>query len=150
MMVRGQTFMSTTGTGLPLCQLVDRLGIAVLLVLAVGAMLIWALVLMWVGIDRALHGDYLVRTYDPETGQYTAVPLRVYIDFVAIPLAAIAAARLRWGAEWIAASRASRVGPLLPLLWAAVLAGVLSYWAWWGNNPHHFLEIICQSATHMI
>ena len=122
-------------------RLVDRLGTAVLLVVAVGAMLIWALVLSWLGIDRALHGDDLVRTYDPETGQHTAVPLRVYMDFVAIPLAAIAAARLRWGAEWIAASRASRVGPLLPLLGAAVLVGVLSYWAWWGEHPHHLFGI---------
>ena len=128
-------------TGIPFGKLVDRLGTAVLLVVAVGPMLIWAFVLLLVGIEKSLHGDYLVRTYDTETGQHTAVPLRVYIDLVAIPLAAIAAAWLRWGAEWIAAFRASRVGPLLPLLWAAVLVGVIWYWAWWGEHPHHLFGI---------
>lgn len=142
MMVRGQTFMNSPETRSYLGQLVDRLGTAVLLVVAVGAMLVEAYFgLLWAGIDESLHKYHLVRTYDPDTGRYFLVPLRVHIDLVAIPLAAIAAAWLRWGADWIAASRASRVGPLLPLLWAAVLAGVLSYWSWRGGHPHHLFGI---------
>ncbi len=142
MMMRGQTFMNSLETRSYFGQLVDRLGIAVLLVVAVGAMLIWAYYwLLWAGIEESLHKYFLVYTYDAETGQDSTVPLRVHIDLVAIPLAAIAAAWLRWGAGWIAASRASRVGPLLPLLGAVVLSGVFWYWAWWVYNPHHLFGI---------
>ena len=91
----------------------------------------------------------------------SAVPLRVHIDLVAIPLAAIAAAWLRWGRGGITTPNAPRkvrarprwgeertplpgaspVRPLLPLLGAAVLFGVFWYWGWWGLNPHHLFGI---------
>ena len=52
------------------------------------------------------------------------------VELVIVPLAAIAAARLRFGADRILALRASRVGPLLPLLMATTLFGLAAYLVW--------------------
>lgn len=71
--------------------------------------------LWWAGVDHTLH------TYGPLRG----------IELVLFPLAAIVAAWLCWGAEWIAGLRASRVGPLLPLFGAAVLFAVFRYIGFW-------------------
>ena len=138
--------------GMPTGQLVERLGTAVLLVVAVGVMTIMGVFHLWVtGIDRSLHRSYFI-----DDGSREA--LWVHIDFVAILLAAIAAAWLRRGADWIAAPRvirarsrwgevgtpppeASPARPLLPLLGAVVLFGVFLYWVWWGLNPHHLFGI---------
>lgn len=127
-------------------QLADRLGTAVLLFVAISAMAVTALHLFGTGIDRLLQSySWGTRIVDP----------------VAVPLAAIAAARLRWGANWFAAHqatreirarprwgeegtpppRASRALSLFPLVGAAVLVGVFWYWGWWLNNPHHLFGI---------
>ena len=52
------------------------------------------------------------------------------IELTVVPLAALAAARLRFGVDRILALRASRVGPWLPLLMAASLFGLAAYLAW--------------------
>ena len=57
------------------------------------------------------------------------------IELAIVPLAAIAAARLRFGADRILALRASRVGPLLPLLMAASLFGLAAYLVWTWVTP---------------
>ncbi len=49
------------------------------------------------------------------------------IELAIVPLTVIAAARLRFGVDRILALRASRVGPLLPLLMAASLFGLATY-----------------------
>ena len=75
--------------------LVDWLGTAVLVFLVFGAIAVMALFhVAGQGIDRLLDES--------------VVPLRVHIDLVAIPLAAVAAAWLRWGADWITAPLAPR------------------------------------------
>ena len=139
-------------THVPLGRLIDRLGTAVLLVVAVGAMTGGALFQVFGGgVDRMLHSYRFV-----DAGQREA--LWVHIDFVAIPLAAIAAVWLRWGADWSAGPReisarprwdgvgtappeASLARPLLPLLGAVVLFGVFWYWGWWGYNPHYLFGV---------
>lgn len=138
--------MSAPPGRMPLGQLADRLGTAVLLFVAISVMAVMALLLGWTGIDRLLQPySWGTRIVDP----------------VAVPLAAIAAARLRWGANWFAAHqatreirarprwgeegtpppRASRALSLFPLVGAAVLVGVFWYWGWWLNNPHHLFGI---------
>ena len=128
--------------------LVDWLGTAVLVFLVFGAITVMALFhVAGQGIDRLLDESI--------------VPLRVHVDLVAIPLAAVAAAWLRWGADWITAPLAPRairarsrwgeegtpppgespVRPLLPLLGAVVLFGVIWYWGWWLFNPHYVFGI---------
>ncbi len=123
--------------------LVDWVGTAVLLFIAAGAMGVAFLLLFVAGIHH-MFNDYPYWTFDPETGEYSWILLLPHIDFVAIPLAAIAAAWLRWGSDWIAAPGepgASLARPLFPLLGAAVLCAVLWYWGWWVLNPHDLLGI---------
>ncbi|MYD66048.1 MAG: hypothetical protein F4X26_08760 [Chloroflexi bacterium] len=73
--------MNSPETGIPYGQFVDRVGIAVLLVVAIGAMLIEAFfALWWAGIDHTLHTYALVETFDPETGGRSVVPRRAEID----------------------------------------------------------------------
>ena len=140
--------------------LVDWLATAILLFVAVGAMVAAFLHLFGAGIHHMLN-DYPYWTVDPETGEYSRILLLPHIDFVAIPLAAIAAAWLRWGADWITAPLAPRAirarsrwgeegtpppgespaRPLFPLLGAAVLCAVFWYWGWWGLNPHELFGI---------
>ena len=57
------------------------------------------------------------------------------VELVIVPLAAIAAARLRFGADRVLALRASRVGPMFPLLMAASLLGLLSFVVWTWVTP---------------
>ncbi len=59
------------------------------------------------------------------------------IELAIVPLAAIAAAPLRFGADRILALRAGRAGPLLPLLMAAALFGLAAYllWTWVTPRP---------------
>ena len=119
--------------------LVDWLGTAVLVFVAFVVVLVVALLHVWSGgVDHMLHSYRYLVAFDPETGGYSYVRLRPHIDFVAIPLAAIAAVWLRCGADWITARRAR---PLFPLLGAVVLFGVVSYWVWWGLQPHYLLGI---------
>lgn len=120
--------------------LVDGLATAVLVFVAVGVMGTAAAHLLGRGIDNTLT-EYYYWVLDPETGQYSGGLLLTHIDFVAIPLAAIAAAWLRWGAEWIAAPGERPARPLFSLLGAAVLCAVFSYWGWWGLNPHDLFGI---------
>lgn len=139
---------------MPVSQVVDRIGTAILLLVAIGAMAILAVHLFGSGIDRMLY-SWSTRIVDPATGKGEFFLGRAHIDLVAVPLAAIAAARLRWGADWIAAPRAlrairvgprwgegstpppraSRALPLLPWLGAAVLFGVICYWGGGGTTP---------------
>ncbi len=137
--------MNSPETDRPFIRLVERLATAVLVCVAVGAMVAACLHLFGAGIHHMLDDyPYWYWTFDPETGQYSHSLVLPHIDFVAIPLAAIAAAWLRWGSDWIAAPGepgASLARPLFPLLAAAVLCAVLWYWGWWGLNPHDLLGI---------
>ena len=165
---REEGFMDSPETDGPLGWLaewgwlVDWLATAILLFVAVGAMGVAFLYLFGPGIHHMLDDyPYWYWTFDPETGQYSHSLLLVHIDFVVIPLAAIAAAWLRWGADWITAPLAPRAirarsrwgeegtpppgespaRPLFPLLGAAVLCAVFWYWGWWALNPHHLFGI---------
>lgn len=112
--------MLTLVTGMSPGQLVERLGSTVLF-LAVALPLSWfgGVLMGGAGIHHTLH------TYSPLRG----------IELLALPPAALAASRLGWGAEALAAARASRAGPLLPLLGAALLIAVFWYIVWWWG-PH--------------
>lgn len=154
--------MNSSETDMPFGRFVDRLGTAVLVFVAFAIVAVVAVLHVWVaGIDNMLDRYRSLRMFDTEAGRYLTVPLRVHIDFVTIPLAAIAAVWLRWGADWIAAPRAPReirarprwgdestppprastARHLFPLVGAVVLFGVVSYWVWWGFNPHYLFGI---------
>ena len=134
--------MTTAGTGFPLGQLVDRLGTAVLfLVVALPLLYFGFYVMLGAGIEHTLHTYNLIHTYDPEIDGYSIVPLRPGIELVALPLGAITAAQLKWGAEAIAAARKRRIAPLLPLLGAAAVSGVIWYLVWFWSNPQDLLGI---------
>ena len=131
--------MNSPETDMPFGRFVDRLGTAALVFVAFVVVLVVAYLHVWIGgVDNMLHRYRYLVAFDPETGGYSYVRLRPHIDFVAIPLAAIAAVWLRWGADWITARRAR---PLFPLLGAVLLFGVISYWVWWGLQPHYLLGI---------
>ncbi len=140
--------MNTPATGMRPGELIHGLGTAVLfLVVALSLLYFGYYVMSRIGIDSTLHRYNDIRTYDPETGAYSVVPLRPGIELVALPLAAIAAAWLRWGAEAIAAARAARIGPLLPLLGAGVVSGVIAYLWWFWSNPQDLLGIHPQAGV---
>ena len=159
--VRGHEFVQARETGIGRSQLVDGLGTAVLLLVVASSVLWFGYLMLVAGVDHALHKYNRTVTFDPETREYAIVSMWMGIEFVAIPLAAIAAAWLRSGANWITAPRAPReirarsrwgedgtpspgaspLRPLLPLLGAAVLVGVFWYWGWWALNPHHLFGI---------
>ena len=98
-------------------RLVELLGTAVLVCVVAFPLSIWFYYFLSQGVYDGLH-----------KGSYS--PLRG-IELVAIPLGAVAGAWLRWGAGRIAALRARRVGPLLPLLAAVVLFAMLFYTVYW-------------------
>ena len=123
-------------------QLVYRLGSAALfLIVALPILWLGVYYMMSAGVDHTLHTYNLIPTYDPETGGYSVVPLRMGLEFVALPLAALAAARLRWGAECIGGARESRVGWLLPLLGAVVVAGMFWFIGWFWQDPQYLFGI---------
>ena len=111
-------------------QFVERLGTAALFIsLAIPVGWAGAYFMIGAGVHHTLH------TY--------STPL-LGIDFVALPAGAVAAVRLRWGAEWITSPRATRAEPLLPLLGAAVVVGMFGYLSWFWSNPQDFLAVDSQ------
>ena len=102
-------------------QLSERLGWAALVLVAVVVAFLFGVRLVVIGIDELLHPPPWER-WAPLLG----------IELTIIPLSAIAAARLRPGADQIRAIRETRAGPYLPLLMAAALAGLVAYlvWSW--------------------
>ncbi len=124
-------------TGIGRSQVVDGLGSTVLfLVVALPTTLFWSYFVWAWGIDNRLHRNP-VTYFDYATGQYERVFARHGIELVAVPLAAIAAARLRWGVAAFGAPRAS--GSLwLPLLGTAAVCMVI----WYPLLPKSVLVII--------
>ena len=112
----------TAGSDAAVGRAVELLGWVVLLALLAALMWLFG-ILVGTGIDDARLG----RVY----GQFDAT--LPGIELTILPFAAIAAARLRLGADRIPALRASRVGFLLPLFMAASLFGLGAYLVWtWG------------------
>ena len=105
---------------------VELLGWVVLLVLL-------AAVMWWCGGELLNGIDNFIRLgpgYTDASGYTYAKVTLPGIELAIVPLAAIAAARLRFGAGRILALRRSRVGPWLPLLMAASLFGLAVYLVW--------------------
>ncbi len=101
-------------------QLAEGLGWIALLLVVTTLMVIF-------GIAGAFRLDDTL--HDPHLWRKATLP---GVEFVIVPLAAIAAARWRVGADRLIALRASRIGPGLGLLMAAALVGLVAYlhWSW--------------------
>ena len=127
--------MNTQGTGV-YTDMAHDVGNAILF-LVVSFILLWfgGYYMLGAGVDTTLFGYTRIDTYD------SSVPLGMGVELVALPIAAIAAAWLRWGEEAIAVARTSGIGPLLPLLGAATLFGVFWYLDWFWSNPQDLLGI---------
>ena len=127
--------MNTQGTGM-YTGLVHDVGHAVLF-LVVSFILLWfgGYYMLGAGVDTTLLGYTRIDTHD------SSVPLGMGVELVALPIAAIAAAWLRWGEEAIAVARTGGIGPLLPLLGAGTLFGVFWYLDWFWSNPQDLLGI---------
>ena len=107
------------GFGRTVERAVERLGWVLLLLVLVAV--------MWVfGMHIGLGIEDFLRSRG--FGQFQVRPPG--IELVIVPLTAVAAARLRYGSDRILALRASCVAPLLPLLMAASLFGVVAFLSW--------------------
>ncbi len=115
----------TTGSDGAAGRAVEALGWVVLLVL-LAAVMWWFGGLMANGIDNLLHTR---RLYDWTEARLPGIELAI------VPLTAVAASRLRFGVDRILALRASRVGPMFPLLMAASLFGLVAYLVWTWMSP---------------
>ncbi len=105
-------------------QAVEVFGWVVLLALLVAVVWVFGLT-VWLGISELLLG----RRFGSIEVILPGVELAI------VPLTAVAAARLRFGADRILALRGSHVGPWLPLLMAASLVGLFTYLAWTWRAP---------------
>ncbi len=111
-----------TATGGAVGRAVATLGWVVLLVLLVAVVWLFGLA-VWVGTGEVLLGRGFASLEAKLPG----------IELAIIPLAAVVSARLRFGADRIAAFHARSLSPLLPLLMAASLFGLGAYLVWtWG------------------
>ena len=106
-------------------QAVEQFG-SLMLLLVLGGAMWWFGGLMAIGIDNLLSGD------NGYMWHRTTLP---GIELSVIPLAAVASARLRVGADRILALREIHAGPLLPLLMAASMAGLTAYLVWTWDSP---------------
>ena len=114
------------GFGRAVERAVELLGWVVLLVLLIALM--WCLgLIVWLYMGELLLGRSI--------GSNEIKFKWPGVELVIVPLAAIAAARLRFGADRVLALRASRVGPMFPLLMAASLLGLLSFVVWTWVTP---------------
>ena len=120
-----------------------------LLVALVAVMWIMGMNYGGLGVHDLLHpwDLYLeVDLWPVEYSRYLGIdsPALPGIELTIVPLAAIAAARLRLGADWISSLRERAVAPTLPLWMALTLIGVIGYVVWsWGLpqaefGPHEF------------
>ncbi|MCY3657209.1 MAG: hypothetical protein OXG95_11465 [Chloroflexi bacterium] len=116
--------MTSPDAGAGLRELADRLGSAVLfLVVGVPVGWIWISAVWGAGIDNWLH--YRIHHH----GETAFLPPG--IEFVVVPLAAIAAVALRWGTEVFDAPAATR-SLWLPLLGTTVVCTVI--WLTWVDD----------------
>ena len=114
------------GVGRAVARAVEALGWVVLLASLIALM--WCLgLIVWLYLGELLLGRSI--------GSNEIKFKWPGVELVIVPLAAIAAARLRFGADRVLALRASRVGPMFPLLMAASLLGLLSFVVWTWVTP---------------